>query len=124
MIEYKNTKGNVQVEKSGLKVCDEFQFLAASTDGIVVEHNGKETIMTITGLLEIKNFLQNNSILIKDACTKVPQFCLENTSNELHLKRHHAIYYQIQGQLNIYNLPWCDFVLRRTNPYDMFIENL
>ena len=76
------------------------------------------------GLIEIKNFLQNNNYLFKEAVTKVPNFCLENHGNKLQLKRSHNIYYQIQGQLNIFNKEWCDFVLRRTNPYEIHIERI
>ena len=62
--------------------------------------------------------------LFKEAVSKVPNFCLENHNNTLQLKRSHDIYYQIQGQLNIFNKEWCDFVLRRTNPYEIYIERI
>lgn len=40
------------------------------------------------------------------------------------LKKNHEIYFQIQGQLNVFEKQWCDFVLRRTNPYDMYVERI
>ena len=48
-------------------------------------------------------------------------FCLQERNNKLQLKRNHEIYYQIQGQLNIFEKEWC---LRRTNPYDIYIERI
>ena len=95
------------------------QFLGASTDGIVLE---KDKTKTTKGLLEIKNVLETNCHLIKDAVNKVPQFCLEIVSNKHLTKRNHPIYFQ--GQLNIFKTDWCDFVLRRTKPYDIFIERI
>ena len=117
IIEYKNVKGNVSVEKAGFKVCADHQFLGASADGIV--HEGKEK-----ELLEIKNFLQNNTYLISEAISKVPNFCLEKQGKHVCLKKTHNIYYQIQGQLNIYGFNWCDFVLRRKQPHDIYIERI
>ena len=118
IIEYTNKNSNVNVTKLGLTICKEQQYLAASTDGLVLE-DGKDE-----GLLEIKNFLQNNKYTIREAIKKVPSFCLQETKNEICLKKSHEIHYQIQGQLNIIKKPWCDFVLRRTNPYDIYIERI
>jgi len=115
--EYKNLKGNVDVRKVGLCISSEYPYLGTSPDGIVTENNQE-------GLIEIKNFLQNNRFTIKEAVKKVPNFCLEERDNELKLKQTNEIYYQIQGQLNILNKPWCDFVLRRTNPYDIHVERI
>ena len=117
IIEYKNVKGNVEVQRTGLRICKEHPFLAASTDGIVLSKESK-------GLLEIKNLLQTNSYLIKEAVEKVPNFCLECVKGKIQLKKTHSFYYQIQGQLNIFEKPWCDFVVRRSKPYDMFIERI
>ena len=72
-------------------------------------------------------FLQTNTLLIKTAAKKIKKnknFCLEDNNNELKLKRNHDIYFQIQGQINIFGKEWSDFVLRRTNPYDIFVERI
>ena len=117
IIEYKNMKPNVEVERVGLRICSEHNYLAASTDGLVTE-NGDQ------GLLEIKNFLQTNKYMLKEAVKKVPNFCLEEIENSIKLKKHHEIYYQIQGQMNIFDKDWCDIVIRRTDPHDMHVERI
>ncbi|XP_060598342.1 uncharacterized protein LOC132752084 [Ruditapes philippinarum] len=117
IIEYRNQKGNVEVIKTGLKICKSHPYLAASTDGIVQTQSD-------TGLLEIKNLLQTNTYMIKQAIGKVPTFCLQQSNNKVQLKREHEYYFQIQGQLNIFEIEWCDFVIRRTNPYDLYIERI
>ena len=71
----------------------------------------------------MKNLLQNNQQTFQDA-TKKPTFCLEVMDGKLRLKRNHAYYFQCQGQLNICNAPWVDFVVRRTNPYQIHIERI
>ena len=38
------------------------------------------------------------------------------------LKKKH--FYQVQGLLNILQLNWCDFIVRRVNPHDMVIERI
>ncbi|XP_053391946.1 uncharacterized protein LOC128554670 [Mercenaria mercenaria] len=53
IIEYKNQKKDVSVEKVGLQICSSLPFLAASTDGLITDEDE-------SGLLEIKNFLQTN----------------------------------------------------------------
>ena len=114
--EYEN-KFSCKVTKTGLRICSKYPCLGASTDGIVHVNNDE-------GLLEIKNLLQTNTILIKDAPKKIKNFCLEEKDNKLMLKRNHEIFYQIQGQLNIFEKDWCDLVIRRMNPYDIFVERV
>ena len=121
--EYENhmkTKGiNCKAVKTGLKICEPNPFLGATSDGIIKLDDGTE------GLIEIKNILQTESTLIKDAAKHEKNFCLSNTDNDnIQLKRNHKYYYQIQGQLNIHEKQWCDLVIRRTNPYDIYIERI
>ena len=107
------------VENSGLVICSSHPCLAASTDGIVNLSDGTK------GLIEVKNLLQNNQLLIKEAVSKQSNFCLCKTSDgSIQLKRKHKYFFQVQGQLNVFNLEWCDFVVRRTDPYDIFIERI
>lgn len=117
ILEYKNIKGNIQFQKVGLIISKDYPFLASSPDGMVKDNDEE-------GLVEIKNLLQNNRYTIKEAITKVPNFCLQNCDGTMHLKKNHEIYFQIQGQLNIIKKQWCDFILRRTKPYEIFIERI
>ena len=54
----------MEVYKTGCKMCETNQSLRASTDGIVLE---TDETKTAKGLLKIKNCLQTNCHLIKDA---------------------------------------------------------
>ena len=92
-----------QVQLCGLYVSVS-GFLAASPDGIVCSRDG-----TPVGVLEIKcPYTQKNSTVSK-ACLKSSFFC--EKSSEIHLIEWHDYYYQVQGQMAILNLPWCDFVV-------------
>ena len=115
----KSNGNEVTVTKPGFKVSLDNPFLGASADGLVKFKDGSE------GLVEVKNLLQNDKSLIKDAARTKKTFCLTmDTSEKVKLKRNHKYFYQVQGQLNIYNKDWCDFVVRRTNPYDIYIERV
>ena len=102
----------------GLFISHEHSFLAASSDGIVTLTDGSE------GLIEIKNLLQNREYSIKEASMKERSFCIECKEGKMNLRRTHKYFYQIQGQMNIMNQKWCYFIVRRTNPYDIFIERV
>ena len=45
------------------------------------------------------------------ASAEVPSFCLEGNDGKLQLKRKHQYYYQIQTQLFVTQMLWCDFVV-------------
>ena len=45
------------------------------------------------------------------------------TSGEVRLKRSHRYYTQVQGQLGVTGLTWCDFVIW-AGPGRMFIERI
>ena len=107
-----------KIDVPGLVISQDCSHLAASSDGIVTFRNGT------TGLIEIKNLLQTSDYTIKEAAVHQKQFCLKTYANTLQLKRNHKYFYQIQGQLSILQQPWCDLIVRRTNPYDIFIERI
>lgn len=122
-IEYTNkrnehTKCIVKIEQPGLMIDKEHPFLAASCDGIVLEQNGEK------GLIEIKTLLQNNKKTITDAAKTDKTFCLHTVNGNVQLKTNHKYFYQVQGMLNILQLDWCDFIVRRINPHDMFIQRI
>ena len=82
-------------------------FLAASPDGIVCAKDGSPA-----GILEIKCPYSQRNVSIIDACKKRNFFCeLNEGDKRIHLKKNHNYYYQVQGQMAILNLPWCDFVV-------------
>ena len=106
-----------QVSPNGLFIHPSHNFLAATPDGIVTE-NGS------TGLIEIKNVLLNKNVDLKTAAKTQKSFCLEIHSNKLRLKKNHNFHYQIQGQLAITNLQWCDLVVRCRDPYGIHVERI
>ena len=54
------------------------------------------------GQLEVKNLLQTETMLIKDAAVEKKTFCLTTCNNKVMLKRNHKYFFRIQGQLKIY----------------------
>lgn len=87
-------------------------YVGATPDGIVkCDCWGK-------GLLEIKCpfcLQQNNSCLPRN-------HCLCEVEGKMMLKKDHPYYYQIQTQLNVTKLPYCDFVL--WGPDSLFVERV
>ncbi len=106
---------NVKVEPCGLTVSQEYPFLGASSDGKVV---GDES-----GLVEIKTLLQNNTKTLKQAA-KEGKFCLELHKGKLCLKKTHKYYYQCQGEMHVWNMPWVDFIVNNLNPPELHIERI
>jgi len=49
--------------------------------------------------------------LVAETLLKSPSFCLQNDNKKLQLKRNHQYFYQIQAQLFVTRLLWCDFVI-------------
>ena len=122
-LEYANAKQqaghNYSVHDSGLVIDKENNHLACSPDGVVYE--GKK----IVGAIEIKNVLKDKPITLETEAKKNKNFCcaLDN-KGKLYLKKTHQYYYQIQGVVNILEVPWIDFVLRTKDPYQIHIERI
>ena len=109
---------HVTIQSCGLFINPCYPYLGASPDGIII--NDRKRV----GLFECKNLLQNKPITLRHAAKYVKGFCLELAGGQLKLKRNHSYYFQCQGQLNIVDLPWLDFVVRSQNPYQFFIERI
>ena len=60
----------------------------------------------------------------EEADEKPTSLCLEKVGRALSLRWNHKLYYQCQGQLNISGYDWLDFVVRRINPYQIYIERI
>ncbi len=116
----KETGKNVIVKQCGLYVCEENPFLGSSPDGIVTE-DGKSV-----GLIEMKNVLRNKTITFeKQAAKKKSTFCLKlDEHGKLYLNPKHEYFYQIQGQMNICDFEWVDFVVRSVCPYQIHIQRV
>ena len=90
------------LQSAGLLVSTKFPFLGASPDGII------SCSCCGTGLLEIKcpyKYRDCNIESINDS-----DFYLRlNEANEWEVNTEHEYYFQIQGQMGIWDKPYCDF---------------
>ena len=79
-VKHQRSKGKlVQVEPCGLFVDHSKPWLAASPDGI------------------------------ENACKTVNGFCLTESKGQVMLSKLHAYYFQVQTQMHVTSLQWCDF---------------
>jgi hypothetical protein len=110
---------SVSVKRTGLLVHPSQQWLGASPDGVVTSTTSGQ------GLVEVKYMysMAQRKLTVSQAvdfasiaANKVKDFCLESVSGKIQLKvpgakrNAHDYYYQIQMQLHVANLEWCDFV--------------
>ncbi|ESO95360.1 hypothetical protein LOTGIDRAFT_160492 [Lottia gigantea] len=99
-----------EIQPTGLTLCGSHAFLGASSDGKVTEGDN-------VGVLEIKCPYSLKGTLINKK--EIPEimtmgdkaFCLENTNTGQRLRHSHKYYAQVQGEMAIMGLPWCDFVV-------------
>ena len=117
MEQYKSTIA-VTVRECGIFIHSTLGYLAASPDGVVTDENSK-----VVGVIEIKcPFSARNKPSIIEACEASTFYCSLNSSNEVHLKRNHNYFYQVQGQMAVLNVEWCDFIV--WTPSWIFIERV
>jgi hypothetical protein len=93
----------LHVHDCGLCVNPEFPFLGATPDGIVCEEG-------TCGIIEIKCPYSARDMTI-DESLSLPNFCLHETDGKINLKKSHAYYCQVQGQLMITGVNFCDFLV-------------
>lgn len=92
------TLKNVNFFPCGFVVHPDAPWLGSSPDGIIFD----PSVRPHFGLLEVK-------------CPNVPSYVdcpyLKIQNGELKLKRSHAYYWQVQGQILLTGCSWCDFVI-------------
>lgn len=108
-VSYQHQHGiSVKVNSCGLYIDSSEPWLAASPNGIVID-------MTLSspnrGCLEVKCPLVYEKTTFVDACKTVTTFCLEQHGKQMSLSKSHSFYYQVQTQMHVTRLPWCDFVV-------------
>jgi len=95
---------NFRVLDNGLFINPEWPFIGASPDGII------DCLCHGRGTLEIKCPYCHRGEDIVDAASNDKKFCLKkDVDGALHLDHSHAYYYQIQTQLFVCNVEYCDF---------------
>ena len=99
----------VSIIPSGLSLYPSHSYLGASGDGWVCQGGN------CVGMLEIKCpfSLDNEDVTTTTpvALAGNPKFCLEKRAEIPKLKTTHKYYYQVQGELAITGMAWCDFVI-------------
>ena len=117
-IRWKGENGTVvTVKESGLCVMAN-GYLGCSPDGIIFDHDVQEQ-----GILEIKCPSTAAQVPLRDLSKRNSQFCSKLTvDGALTLKRSYAYFYQVQGNMGVTGLKWCDFVLWA--PSEIFVERI
>ncbi|KAK3749612.1 hypothetical protein QZH41_003225 [Actinostola sp. cb2023] len=109
------------VYESGLVVNPLHPFLAATPDGKVFDPTERNSF----GLIEIKCPYTWRNMTLLEACQD-DKFHCHMVDDEIHLKRDHTngYYAQVQGQLALSGLNWCDFVVYLTGSRNMNVQRV
>lgn len=110
----------------GLLIHKDENWLGASPDGLVLK-DGK-----VIGMVEVKHTTKTiirekdgtviKHMTFKQLAKEDANFCLELREGQLHLRKAHGYYTQVQVQLEVSGLPWVDLVVRSVSPPDIHIE--
>ena len=100
----KDRHSSFAVTESGLVLNCQWPYLGASPDGVVsCDCCGR-------GVLEIKCPFCHHADTITVAATDDKRFCLKlGEDGTLHLDRSHQYYFQVQSQIWLSNVSYCDF---------------
>ena len=96
-------------------------FLGCSPDGII--HDASlGSAEGAHGILEIKCPSSAAEVPLSEVAKK-PHFCAKiDASGRIQLKRSYHYYYQVQGNMGVTGLRWCDFVL--WSPLELSVERI
>ena len=106
--QHMNGHPDLAVSASGLHVNPAFSYLGASPDGSVYDPSNIEKPF---GFLEVKCPYSSRDLSPTEACSNSSFFCELDADGHPCLKKSHAYYAQVQGQMAIGERPWCDFVV-------------
>ena len=102
-------KTALKVFKCGFCVHPLHSFIGASPDRLVYD----PSVQPRHGLLEVKCPIRffDNDLTPHDACMTYPDFCCSLQGGKVSLKHTHPYYFQVQGQMAVCGVSWCDFVV-------------
>ena len=100
-VRFKHT--NLQVAECGLFINPQWPFVGASPDGIIT------CDCCPKGVLEIKCPFCHRDESIAAAITSDKNFCLTEVDGQISLDHCHAYYYQVQTQIFVCDIEYCDF---------------
>ena len=109
-----------KVSKTGIHISTVDPWLAASPDSVVEDPTQAEGRRN--GILEIKCPYSGRTMTPEVACQEINRFCSSLNNGQVTLKATHNYYYQVQGQLAITKLPWCDFLI--WTPYGTSLQRI
>lgn len=105
------------VDDCGLVVDPQFSCLGASPDGLVTCDCHNSSVLEIKCPYKYRNQLPTCKEALAD-----PSYCLKVQSGRIHLTKSHKYYHQVQGQIALCNLEYCDFVVWTTK--GIFVERI
>ena len=101
-----NRRTPVSVLRSGL-VSKSFAVLGATPDAKVADFG----CSVCFGLAEVKCSHTKFHVTPLDTCSDPAFFMEKINDSQCRLKRDHAYYAQVQGQMGITDAQWCDFIV-------------
>jgi len=75
------------------------------------------------GCLEVKYPFLCKKKLISNLCRENTTFCIKAVDDKMSLSTSHSYYYQVQTQMYVTELPWCDFVVW-SDIEDIFVQRV
>jgi hypothetical protein len=109
----------LHVEKCGFFVNPRCPYMGASPDRIVT------CVCCGRGCLEVKCPYKHRGVSVKEAAHKDKDFCLGlSADGELYLKKEHPYYTQVQCQLLVTDLEYCDFVVWTSDDFDVAVVRI
>ena len=104
---------------AGITVHPKFPYLGATPDGKVFDPSSSSKF----GLLEIKCPYSKRGDTL-DQASSDPDFYIEKVGADFFLKKTHFYYAQVQGQLALTGLPWCDFCVYLSDSNEMCVDRI
>ena len=98
----------VYVQDCGICVSNVHSFLATSPDGLVIAENGERWLIEVKCIYDVKAIPRTIKAVAKDRGSK---FYCKFEGDSLVLKKTHAYYSQILGQMAITGILHVDFVI-------------
>lgn len=106
----KSAFGDVRVEDTGLTLCSSHSFIGASSDGRI-HYAGEEGVLEIKCPFSLKGKPVSKMEIQDIVNLSDPSFCLVHGIDGPKLRHDHDYYAQVQGEMALMGLPWCDFVV-------------
>ena len=104
---------------AGISVHPKFPFLGATSDGKVFDSSSDSKY----GLLEVKCPFSKQGDTI-DQAPEDPAFYIEKIGANFYLKKSHSYFAQVQGQLALTDLPWCELCVYLSDSNEMCVDRI